>query len=394
MKNISTIARKELLDTLRDKRTLVMMVIIPLLVFPLILTIVNKVQSSVMKKEQEKKLVIGLISHDGQNTLTEFLLDNPELFVVSFEDDELMASLVRTDSLQIGVIIDEGFSHGLNILKSGNVKVLYNATKLTIKDRFSQIINLFSNSTLKARLESQGFEEDFSMPVKTSYVNLATEQEIIGKLAGGFLPYIFILFCFMGAMYPAIDLFTGEKERKTLETLLTAPVSRFEILVGKMAVVVITGIMSALLAIFGLFLAAQTVEGIPEVISGIVAGMLSFAFVGLMISMLFPLTVFFAGILIPVTIYAKSFKEAQSIISPMTFLVIIPAIIGLLPGVELTTITAIIPIVNISLASKEIIAGTIEFPLLLLTIFSMVTYAMISVVFCIRWFGKETHVLR
>jgi sodium transport system permease protein len=394
MKNIITIAAKEMLDTLRDKRTLVMMVVIPLLVFPLIMTIVNKLQGSVMKKEQERQLVIGFLNLDEENTLEKYLSESQGIQVVFVESEEDLQALVRSDSLQVGVVAGEGFSHNIKILKSGQVKVYYSATKFTVRNRFDQILTAFADKTLNDRLLSQGFDSQFGIPVETTYLNVATEQEVIGKMAGGFLPYIFIIFCFLGAMYPAIDLFTGEKERKTLETLLTTPVSRLEILLGKMAVVVLTGVISAMLAIFGLFLAAQTVEGIPDVFSGIISGMLSFTFVALMISMLLPLTIFFAGMLIPITIYAKSFKEAQSIITPLNFLVIIPAIIGLMPGIELTPATAIIPIINISLASKEIIAGTIELPLLLLTIFSMIGYALLSVVFCVKWFGRETHILR
>jgi len=394
MNNIIHIARKEMLDTLRDKRTLIMMVVIPLLVFPLILTIVTNIQSSVMRTELERPLVVGFLNQDDSNILGEYLFDSRGLEIVILDSEENLEALVRSDSLQVGVVAVEGFGQNINNLQSGQLKVYYSATKFTVKERFDGVLRAFADKMLQERLSSQGFDRQFSIPVETSYVNVATEQEMVGNLAGGFLPYIFILFCFMGAMYPAIDLFTGEKERKTLETLLTTPVSRLEILLGKMTVVVVTGVLSAMLAIFGLFLAAQTIEGIPEVFSTIISAMLSFTFVALMISMLLPLTIFFAGMLIPVSIYAKSFKEAQSIISPLTFVVIIPAVIGLMPGIDLTATTAITPIVNISLASREIVAGTIELPLLLLTIFSMITYALLSVIFCVKWFGKETHVLR
>ncbi len=394
MKNIITVAAKEMIDTLRDKRTLIMMVVIPLLVFPLILTIVSNLQNSAMKKEQEKPLVVGLVNKDNSNLLAEHLFEHPGVKLVKISDEANLESFVRSDSLQVGVVVPEGFAQSIADLQSGKVKIIYSATKLTVKERFEHIMSGFANKALMQRLADHGFDQQFSIPVEPSYVNVATQQEIVGKLAGGFLPYIFILFCFLGAMYPAIDLFTGEKERKTLETLLTAPVSRLEILLGKMVVVVITGLASALLAIFGLFLATQTLYGIPDIFSSIISAMLSMTFVALMVSMLLPLTIFFAGLLIPIAIYAKSFKEAQSIITPLNFVVIIPAIIGLMPGIELTTATALIPIVNISLASKEIIAGTAQLPLMLLTIFSMITYALVSVIFCVKWFGKETHVLR
>lgn len=394
MKNIITIASKEFLDTLRDRRTLIMMIIVPILIFPLIFTLVNRLQASVIQKEQQRLLATGLINLDSENALATFLLNHPDLKVVALYDTDELEQLIRSDSLQAGVVIERGFSENVGSLKSGHAKIYFSATKFTTRDRISSILNGFTSDVLRERIVSQGLDEDFIAPVKSEYINVATEQEVIGKMAGGFLPYLFVIFCFMGAMYPAIDLFTGEKERKTLETLLTSPVSRLDILVGKMLVVVSSSLITAVLAIVGLFVSVQSSAGMPDFFSGIISGMLTFSFVLLLLTMLLPLTVFFAGIMIPLTIYAKSFKEAQSILSPMTFLVIIPAVIGLLPGIELTTTTALIPIVNISLATKEMLAGTIQLHLLLITIFSLVTYAILSVVFCVRWFGRETHILR
>ncbi|MFW5707063.1 MAG: ABC transporter permease, partial [Bacteroidota bacterium] len=106
------------------------------------------------------------------------------------------------------------------------------------------------------------------------------------------------------------------------------------------------------------------------------------------------LCIFFAGLLIPLTIYAKTFKEAQSIVTPLTFIVIIPAALGLIPGIEYNLVTALIPIVNITLATKEIIAGTIHIPYYLVTVGSLIGLAALSVVFCANWFGKETNILR
>ena len=153
-------------------------------------------------------------------------------------------------------------------------------------------------------------------PIVTNFSNVASDKEMIGKLAGGILPYIFIAFGFLGCMYPAIDLFTGEKERGTIETLLTTPVARWQILFGKMGVVVLSGLLAASAALLGLFLSIEVLDIVEnEEILTIVHQILNFKFVLLLFSLLFPLTVFFAGVMIPVAIYAKSFKEAQSISS-------------------------------------------------------------------------------
>jgi len=106
-----------------------------------------------------------------------------------------------------------------------------------------------------------------------------------------------------------------------------------------------------------------------------------------------PLTVFFAGLLIPIAIYAKSFKEAQSIITPLNFIVILPAVIGFLPQIELNTITALIPIVNIVLATKELMAGTLNYAYLFLSICSMFIFAAAAVFLSYRRFENESNIL-
>jgi len=202
------------------------------------------------------------------------------------------------------------------------------------------------------------------------------------------------LFCFIGAMYPAIDLFTGEKERMTIETILASPVKRIEILSGKMIVVVATGIFSALLAIVGLFVGLNFADALPSEIIEVTGDILQVKFIILLLTMLIPLTIFFAGILIPISIYAKSFKEAQSISTPINILVIVPAIVGMLPGIELSIKTAAIPIVNIALATKEIIAGTIDYGLLTVVYGSLIIIALASVFFSVRFFAQENNILR
>ncbi len=394
MKNISIIAAKEFLDTLRDRRTLIMMIVVPVLLFPVIFTLITKLQSTVISREQEQILKVGIINHDTDNGLMEYLAARDGMTLVPAENEAQLRESIRQDELQVGLIIEEGFDHNVEQGQSGHLQMFYSATKITIRDRINRILDGYSSEQLRLRIEEAGLDESFLQPVEVVSINVASPQEVVGKLAGGFLPYLFVIFCFMGAMYPAIDLFTGEKERKTLETILTTPVSRLEILLGKMVVIVSTGIISAILAIAGLFVAFQVTVDMPDMIAGVAGDMLSPSFILLTLLMLFPLTVFFAGIMIPLTIYAKTFKEAQSMLTPFTFLVIFPAMVGLLPGIELTTITAIIPIVNISLATKEILAGTIEVPLLLLTVGSLFAYAALAVGFCVKWFGNETNVLR
>ena len=112
-----------------------------------------------------------------------------------------------------------------------------------------------------------------------------------------------------------------------------------------------------------------------------------------MFSLLLPLTIFFAGVMIPIAVYAKTFKEAQSIITPLNIVMVLPAMVGFFPGIELNYLTACIPVVNVVLATKELISGTLEFSHLALSFAVMVILALASVVVSYRQFGKETNVV-
>ncbi len=394
MKNTITIIKKEALDTMRDKRTMIMMILVPVLVFPVIFILTSRLQMSVMEREQERTIHIGIVNHDDDNALQEFLGQQERVKIIVVEEEDQLEQLVRSDSIQYGLFIPGGFARSLEQVTPTTIDLYFTGARITGKERIDKHLNDYEQIVIEQRLEERALDQTFIQPFNRESINIATGQEMIGKLAGGFLPYLFIIFCFTGAMYPAIDLFTGEKERKTLETLLTTPVSRMEILMGKMTVIALTGLISALLAVLGLFVGIQVSAGLPDFLMSVVMSILTVSFVALLMIMLIPLSVFFAGLLIPLTIYAKTFKEAQSIVTPLTFLIIIPAAIGLIPGIEYNLITALIPIVNITLATKEIIAGTIHVPHYLITVISLIGLAWLSIAFCARWFGKESNILR
>jgi sodium transport system permease protein len=394
LKNILIIIRKEILDTLRDRRTIITMILVPILVFPLIFIGSTSLQRSVMSKEQERRVTIGFVSHDSDTRLADYLRSQDKVELIIMEDETQLQNLIRNDSILYGIHVPEGFSESLTGLQQSQLRLYFSGTRITGKDRIDRFLSNYEKIIVNERLEQIQLSESFIKPFKTESVNVATGQEMVGKFAGGFLPYLFIIFCFTGAMYPAIDLFTGEKERRTLETLLTAPVSRLEILIAKMSVIALTGLISAMLALVGLFGGLQISAGLPDFIMTVVMGILSFTFIAYLLVMLIPLSIFFAGMLIPLSIYSKSFKEAQSIVTPLTFIVIIPAALGLIPGIEYNALTALIPVLNITLATKEIIAGTIYLPHYLITVVSLIGLAGLSVVFCSRWFAQESNILR
>jgi sodium transport system permease protein len=219
-------------------------------------------------------------------------------------------------------------------------------------------------------------------------------REVLGERVGGMLPYLFIIFCFMGALYPAIDLGAGEKERGTLETLLLAPIPRYQIVLGKFFVIFTTGVTAALLCLtsLGVMLAAKGQEITGEL--GEVIASVSVVDLVLIAAMLIPTAAMFAALLLSVSIYAKSFKEASAYCGPLNFLVIVPALIAMLPIVKLDWYWAMVPITNISLAIKELIKGTMNYEMLIAILGSSVIIAGAFLFFCTRWFEREAVLFR
>ena len=166
------------------------------------------------------------------------------------------------------------------------------------------------------------------------------------------------------------------------------------ILLGKFGVVVLTGVGSALVSLIGLYLGIRQVGEIPPEIVDVILGILAPQTIVLILSLLLPLTMFFAGILLSLSLFAKTFKEAQSIITPFNFVIIVPVLVGLIPGVTLDPMTALVPVLNVSLATKEIVAGTIELGLLLEVYASLIVLAGLSLFLSSRIFLRETVIFR
>ncbi|MFA7273985.1 MAG: ABC transporter permease [Crocinitomicaceae bacterium] len=394
---IKTLFLKELKDTLRDKRTLIMMVVIPVLVFPVILNLFVSISASFEKDAAEKTLKIGFVGDANSPMMIEFMNSPTNLGkkeVKPYLNKEDLLKDVKNDSIQMGIFIPSGYIQQERSMKPMKCEVYYDATDIGIKDRAEAYMEYAEKSAKAKRYKSMNLDESKFQIFATNYNNTASDKEMIGKLAGGILPYIFIAFGFIGCMYPAIDLFTGEKERGTIETLLTTPVSRMQILIGKMGVVVLSGLLAATCALVGLYLSIEVFNLVEnEEILSIVRGILTPGFILMLFLLLFPLTVFFAGVMIPIAVYAKSFKEAQSIITPLNIIMVLPAMIGLLPGIELNLMTACIPVINVVLATKELIAGTLDTGLLLVSFGIMVALAMIAVLVSYRHFEKETNIV-
>ena len=390
------VLRKELRDTLRDRRTLIAMVVVPLLLFPVLLIGTSRLSRSRAEEVSSKVLKVAVADPEGLG-LAARLREEPGLEVRELLDVTLLPEQVRDETLDAALVVPLGAAAAVRELRPAAVELIHKSSDdFDIpRRRVEEALARFEAGLLAERFRGLGLDPGVADPLRVEPRDVASTRERFGKLLGGLLPYMFIIFCFTGSMYPAIDLGAGEKERGTLETLLSSPASRLQIALGKFAVVVIAGLISALLATLGMYLSvSQGLEGVPPEVLSAIRTILAPSTIALVFALLLPLCCFFAALLLMLSLYARSYKEAMSVVSPLMIVVVVPAAIAMMPGVRLGLLTALIPVLNVSLATREIIAGTAAAGHVALVFASLVVLAAAGLVACARWFAREDIVFR
>ena len=396
MKIIVAIFKKELTDVLRDKRTLFFMIVIPVIVMPLIFIGSIKFQEYQSKKSDEKVLNIGLINKTSDSQIRDYLLDQKGVYLVEDIDLDSLELGIKNDSLQGGLYIHKNFINDISANGMGEVEVYYKSSDLMskAKNRIYNALDIYKNEVVSERLSEFNVDKGLLEPLDIINKDMSTKKETIGKAVGGLIPYMLVIFIFLGAMYPAIDLGAGEKERGSLETLLSSPATKFEITVGKLMVVSLAGMVSGLISVVGISAPFYFLGNIPDQIKSTVLEIISPFIIVSVIILMIPIAIFFASMLLSISFYARSFKEAQSLMGPLNIIIIVPLMLTLGPGIEIDHITALIPLINVGLLTKEILAGSAQPIYFIETLSSLLFFAAIGIRFSVYWFNKENTIFR
>lgn len=402
MRGVGIIFRKELLEVLRDKRTLIFMIVLPIVVLPLIFNMVFDFMQKQEKKAAKETLSYALIN--GEN-FPEFVnyLNADEGFELNpdFTTEDQIVEAIKAGDLKMGLVVPEDVQTYLDAGYALDITLIYNNASLIsrVESRTRTLLNGLNEELRKTRLSEVGLisplkQEGVMEPARLVKTGIASKREILGENIGGFLPYLFVVFCFMGAFYPAIDIGAGEKERGTLETLLLTPVPRSSLVLGKFLVIFLSGVTAAIFCLASIagwvwWKGDRIKDALGEVIQSIDA-----VDIGMIFLMILPTAALFAAIMLSISIFAKTFKEAQNYIAPLQFLLILPAFMAFLPGITLNWKTAMVPITNISLAIKEIAKGTVDYTLVGIIFASTVALAGLATFFCVKWFQREDVLFR
>lgn len=374
--NVFNILKKEIREIFRDKKSLSMMLIIPIMIPVLILGMSALFQSQ-MSKSGDDYNKIGF-AYDLSSE-EEALVNDMNIEAVYGSEDELRSKLDSSDIYLYVTKEDNNYVLNTNV---GSESGSY-ATSL-MESYYANYKTLLQEEALT----NIGQDANQILNIITLEVNDLGENNFYSMYIVGYA-FLFIMMAItVSATYPATDTTAGEKERGTLETLLTFPIKSRDIIVGKLLGVtissIITGVLSLVLALISFEVVNNQFtiyETAPITISGLSIIM--------SVIVIIAYSIFISGLCIAIASMCKTFKEAQSALTPLTFVAFFPGMIAFMVGIKSTAILSIIPFLNFSLVFNDISNGIINYVDILLMFVSTIVYIAIIIYCIIKQYRSE-----
>jgi sodium transport system permease protein len=385
MRSIKIIYLKEMLDLLRDRRALISIVVVPLVMWPLLSTGVSFFFSRSAKRAQEQQFRLALKEDVSLAGIAGSL--EQAGFQIQTSDDPRQA--VENKVADMGVEV-------LGPANDISVKIYADLSQLErqiASGRIERALDQLKTNQIKTELERAGISERILTPFSLEKINTAPPQKMSGVIIGALLGYLIVISMITGGMYPGIDLTAGEKERRTIEMLLSSPATREEIVLGKILAVITLTLITSALSVMSLGLSFYFAKrvGAAGLFSSILIDRTTLLLIG---AVIIPTAIMFSAIIIAIATLAKSYKEAQSYLTPLIIVAIFPAMVSFLPGIKLNAGLALIPIVNFSQLIKELILGDWSWIGFTLTLSSTIVYAGVAFWIAVRVFKNERILFR
>ena len=373
--NLWNILKKELRELFRDKKSLSMMLIIPIFI-PLIMLGMSALFESQTEKDINEYNTIGFaynLSEAEKNIAKEM-----DIKVVEGKEDELKEKY-ENGEINLYVTKDEN-KYTLNIDSSDNTAYAQNLTE--------QYFNAYKSYLQQNYLTQNGVDADSVLNIITVEEKALEQDNYFADFIKNYAFLFVIMAITVSATYPATDTTAGEKERGTLETLLTFPIKSKDIILGKFLGVtlssIITGLISFILAIISLVIA----ENMFSIYDG-----LDIMFTPLSIVMAFIIIIvysfFISGLCISIASTCKTFKEAQSALTPLTFISLFPGMIAFMISITTTPLLSVVPFLNYSLIFTDINDGNVNWLNIALMIISTFIYIAIVLGYIIKQYKSE-----
>lgn len=428
---IRTIVFKELTETLRDRRTLLMMIVLPVLLYPMIMIGFGKLQESTREATEGRVSRVAVwgtvpdgldeaLSEGGKITIEAWAaapapvkqgleqgsLARPAVTEIAPGDGAsrggarefaagsgepatpvlvaARAAIVdrRVDAV---LVLWPDVARAVAEARAGSVSIYFDSVREDsgeARRRVAERLAAFRESLVRGRERERGLADGFSLGLDVRATNVAPDSRRSGQILGLFLPFLLITMSLLGGFYPAIDLTAGEKERGTMQTLLCAPLRPIEIITGKFIAVWVVSLIAALANVASL--GATMMRILPGEQLSVAPSTFVLAFV-----MLLPVTFFITAVFLALATFAKDFKDGQNFLTPVYMLLALPAGVTMLRGIELNAWTAFVPVVNIALLIKALLISEAAPDLVFLALLSSTAYAVLAVLLAARIFERE-----
>lgn len=421
-KNVKLIFLRELRDQLRDRRTLFMIVVLPVLLYPSIG--IGMVEFTFLFGAPTRHVVVLnrehlpgfpplIVNVNDAGTprsslvpqLFEVEKDAEQLEIIDAANEETAAQMLESGEAQVVLLIPPNLRQLIDGGQDFRFELRYKSADEKSRNaylRLKEALENWKRLTIEQRLESRGLPRDFANPSAVEVEDIATPQQVAGGLIWAkLLPFLLVVMSLTGAFYPAVDLCAGEKERGTMETLLISPAGRGEIVLGKYFTICIFSIGTALLnllsmATTGWVVARQMRATLSQNAPLANLALPSLIDAGWILLLLIPLAAFFSALGIALAAFARSTKEGQYYLTPL-FLVTMPLVlVTIAPGIELNGFNSVIPITGAALLLRTLIQG--QYDLAFLYCGHVLVPTILYAVFALRWaidqFNREEVLFR
>ena len=388
------IAKKEVLEFVRDWRTILAIIIIPLLLFPVLFIAFPLLLQS--EADELDSLTVNVSWQGDYNSELNDILNQSDIHFV-FENIPSGIENLSTPSTDLERVRNQEIDAILRLTNDSNqweFAVLYLSTSESsneARNRILDSINVWENQVVNGTLVKAGLDPNETLdPIKWDgdweFADTATKGEQAGLALSLFIPLVIAIWTASSAIQPSIDMTAGERERGTLEALLSLPASRLQLLVGKWTAVAFITSIGVGLQIAGLlfaitYLASNSIIGVPEISALAVVLMLTAVLIFAIMIVAFELAL---------AMKAQSVKEAGTLLGPVVIMIIFPALFTQvinLDGIE--SFWFAIPLVNILLAMRELLLDRVIFEHVIIWLISSIIYATLAALYAAKQFKRE-----
>jgi sodium transport system permease protein len=363
--------KKELVDTLRDRRTLAMMLLVPIALYPVILFAMGAVMAAGRLRLAQEEIQVALLDDDAQGLLPADRAPAHTQFVRMGRAD---AEAGIRDGKHVGaaIAVQPGSRLALSEGKAMQVSLLYTQRhdfSMEGRDRVRKVLTALGVQFVEKRLNDAHLPPSYAEPLQVEETDIDFNKDLGPMLASHVLPMILLLMLFLGSFYSAIEVTAGEKERGTLETLLVAPIRPMQVMMGKYLAVCVVAVVATLVnlaAMVGTFRV-----GLRLAEDAVATLRMSPAQTLVILVSLVPAALLVSALSLAVASLARTYREGQSVLTPLMMVGIIPGVAAQMPGIELNNATALVPLLNVALVIKAVVLGNVSTVPILLTLLSI-----------------------